>query len=262
MNPAYRQVRFQAELPHGALPESFGIVTAWNPDGIDASPAANATAHAELQSILTTEGLLHFPVTGGSPDFAHAEPGFGIVASAAACLTLGRRFRQEAIFRIHRGQVQLIPCGTAPPESIGAWQDLAEGAAAKPAFHFHGNLSLLTHSPQPFLMSSRCTPDLVLASYAWAREQCNAGSTVVSGFHSPVEKDVFEILSRRGANLILVPGRHLPQIHPLPWQELLQQNRLLIASPFDYGKPSRPTRSSCLRRNEWIQELPAWLLPR
>ena len=34
----------------------------------------------------------------------------------------------------------------------------------------------------------------------------------------------------------------------------LQQGRLLIASPFDYGRPSRPSRESCLKRNEWVRD--------
>lgn len=214
MNPAYRQVRFQAELPHEALPETFGIVTAWNPDGIEAPPAANASAHAELQTSLATAAILHFPVTGGSPDFSHAEAGLGIVARAADCVALCHRFCQEAIFRVTRGDVHLVPCTKATPECLGLWRDLAEGAAAHPTFHFHGNLSLLTDCPHPFLMSSRCTPQQVMESYAWARAQCDAGTTVISGFHSPVEKDVFEILSRRGANLILVPAAIFPKSIP------------------------------------------------
>ena len=39
MKSAYRHVRFRAELLQGALAENFGIVTAWNPDGIEATPS-------------------------------------------------------------------------------------------------------------------------------------------------------------------------------------------------------------------------------
>ena len=94
----------------------------------------------------------------------------------------------------------------------------------------------------------------MLDAYAWARTQCDTGGTVMSGFHSPVERDVCAILARRGANLILVPGRDLPKIIPAPDRALLAAGRLLIASPFDYGQPSRPDRASCQRRNEWVME--------
>jgi len=45
----------------------------------------------------------------------------------------------------------------------------------------------------------------------------------------------------------------LPKVLSTAQKELLAQNRLLIASPFAYGKPSRPDRASCLARNEWVR---------
>ncbi len=35
---------FPRELPHGALPAAFGVVTAWNCDALDPSPAENEAA--------------------------------------------------------------------------------------------------------------------------------------------------------------------------------------------------------------------------
>jgi len=258
MNPAYTTARLRAELPHGALPAAFGVVTAWNPDGQPASRAANEAAHERLLSSighhLSAFAPPPFPVTGGNADFSHAEPGCGIVASKTDCLALGREFRQEAIFWIERGEVHLVSCADGSSQPHGAWRDRADGPAARPAFHFLGNLSLLDRAPQPFQRSSRCTGQQVLEDYAWARRQCDEGGTVISGFHSPVERDVFQILARRSANIIWVPGRDLPKVIPAPERRLLEAGRLLIASPFDYGKPSRPTRESCLRRNEWVME--------
>lgn len=259
MNPAYASARLRAKLPHGALPAAFGVVTAWNPDGREAAPAANEEANQRL--LLAAGRRLSpiapppFPVTGGNADFSHTEPGYGIVASQADCLALGREFRQEALFWIERGQVHLVSCADGSTQPLGAWRDRADGPAAHPAFHFLGKLSLLDRAPQPFQRSSRCTGQQVLDDYAWARRQCDEGGTVISGFHSPVERDVFQILARRGANLIWVPGRDLPKVIPAPERRLLEEGRLLIATPFDYGKPSRPTRDSCLRRNEWITSL-------
>ncbi len=127
MNPAYAHVRFRAVLPAGGLPERFGIVTACNPDGIDSPEADNQAATLRLQSILADEGLTHFPVTGGSPDFTHAEPGFGILATRERCLALGREFRQEAVFWIEHGDVYLCPCSDLPSRVIGTWTELAIG---------------------------------------------------------------------------------------------------------------------------------------
>ena len=127
MNPAFANAHFRAHLPTGGLPERFDIVTACNPDGIDAPEADNQAANIRLQVILAGEGLSHFPVTGGSPDFAHAEPGFGIIADQTRCLALGQEFRQEAVFWIERGDVHLCPCSDAPAQVIGTWADLATG---------------------------------------------------------------------------------------------------------------------------------------
>ena len=132
MNPAYVHVRFRAELPKEGLPERFGIVTAWNPDGITRDDASNQAANARLGAVLQAESLIHFPVTGGSHDFTHAEPGFGIIADQARIVALGREFRQEAVFWIDRGTVHLVPCSDAAAQPLGLWSELCIGPAARP----------------------------------------------------------------------------------------------------------------------------------
>jgi hypothetical protein len=255
MNPAYAHVRFRAELPKGGLPERFGIVTAWNPDGIATNTVSNHAANASLETILQAEALPHFPVTGGSPDFTHAEPGFGIIADQARILTLGREFRQEAVFWIDRGTVHLLPCSDALPQVVGSWSELATGASAHPTFHFRGPLSLLDPPATAFLCSTQCPGDAILEAYAWARRQCDEHATVISGFHTPVEQDVLAILARRDARIIWVPARDLPKKLPATLTEADKEGRLLIVTPFDYAKPDRPTRDSCSKRNQFILRL-------
>ena len=125
VNPGYLDVRFRTALPDGILPECFGVVTAWNPDGLTAAPGINHAASARLKAQLLSDGHAHFPVTGGSPDFAHAEPGFGILPTRDRCLELGRQYRQEAIFWIEHGMVYLCSCGDDSKITLGAWHDLA-----------------------------------------------------------------------------------------------------------------------------------------
>ena len=252
MNPAYAEARIRAELPKGGLPERFGIVTAWNPDGITLDADSNHTANARLEAILNAEGLPHFPATGGSHDFAHAEPGFGIIADQARILALGREFRQEAVFWIDRGTVHLLPCDDAPSAILGSWNERATGASAHPAFHFRGPLTLLDSPATAFLCSSKCPGDQILEAYAWARRQCDASATVISGFHTPVEQDVLAILARRDARIILVPARDLPHKIPPALSSAWDEQRLLTLSPFDYGKPSRATKASCSQRNQFV----------
>ena len=78
-------------MPEGAFPAAFGIVTACNPDAVTVSEAANVEATERLRARLVAEGWDFFPVTGGSADFTHAEPGFGIVTSRDEIVAFGAR---------------------------------------------------------------------------------------------------------------------------------------------------------------------------
>ena len=49
-----------------------------------------------------------------------------------------------------------------------------------------------------------------------------------------------------------VPGRDLPKTIDAVFKTPSDENRLLILSPFPYGKPSRPTKESCSLRNHFI----------
>lgn len=125
MNPAYRQVRFRLNPPGMETPDAFAIVTAWNPDGRTTAWENNQKANGRLQSRLDEADLYWFSVTGGSPDFAHVEPGFGVAGiSREAAVVLGREFRQEAIFWVEGGAVFLVSCENPVPEEIGRWSEL------------------------------------------------------------------------------------------------------------------------------------------
>lgn len=253
MNPAYRHARFRAELPHHGLPESFAIVTACNPDGITIPAAENEKRTAAFQKQLTKLGLEHFPVTGFAEKPPHEEPGFGIDCDLQQAYALGNAFVQEAIFWVNRGRVSLVSCGQVlETEEVGTWEEMAVIPASHPPFHFRGSYSLLENTATAFLCSTRCPGDKVLESYEWARQQCDTGGTVISGFQTPVEKDVLAILARRGAKIILTCARDLPKTIPRDLHPAWNEKRLLILSPFPYGKATRPTRESCSLRNRFV----------
>ena len=252
MNPAYSQARFRADLPKGGLPNNFGIITACNPFGQPATAEANAAATKSLREMIDGQGWPYFPVTGGSADFTHAEPGFGVQATELDWLALGRVFKQDAIFWVNRGNVFLMPCSGRPPTGLGRWMDLATGPAARPAFHFSGPSALLSAPATAFLCSTQCPGDAILEAYAWARRQCDEQNAVISGFHTPVEKDVLAILTRRGAKILWVPARDIPVVLDESLRQPNEEGRLLILSPFDYRKPSRPTKAACSQRNQFV----------
>jgi len=253
MNPAYRHARFRAELPHGGLPESFCIVTAYNPEGRTIPDKENEERTRKLGQQLVKLGYDHFPVTGYDAQSPHEEAGFGIVCELEAAYSMGNAFLQEAIFHIHRGQVSLIACGkTMTQEPLQDWAAMAEPPSQHPHFHFRGPFKLLKNPATAFLCSTQCPGDKILEAYDWARRQCDTGGTVISGFHTPVEKDVLAILARRGANIIWVPARALPKHIPMDLQPAFDEGRLAILSPFSPGQHSRPTRASCAARNRFV----------
>ena len=111
------------------LPPEFCIVTAWNPGGEIVSEEANAEADAHLKAEVERQQFDHFSVTGGSADFSHAEPGYGIVCTRAEALLLARRFRQLAFYQVIAGRVYLVSVNEphVPGELVGRWRDLVVG---------------------------------------------------------------------------------------------------------------------------------------
>jgi predicted Rossmann fold nucleotide-binding protein DprA/Smf involved in DNA uptake len=116
-----------------------------------------------------------------------------------------------------------------------------------------GNKHILELHKIGFLSSRRCPADVVLKSYEWAKHQRKNGNCIVSGNHSQIEKDVFEILLRGSQPLILVLGRTLYKRWPSGINQALSDNRLLIISPFDL-QVNRLTTKSAKIRNKFILE--------
>lgn len=255
MNPGYHDVRFRAELPAAGLPAAFGVVTACNPNGQTVSDEENHQATYALRSALTDEKHFFFPVTGGSPDFSHAEPGFGVLfKSLEEAVSWGRRYQQEAVFWINEGKVHLVPCdGTAPVE-LGTWQTLAESSAQKPIFRFLGNPHLLNLPKTALFASSKCPGSVILPTYDQAARWRDEGRCVISGFHSSIEKECLSILLRGTSPVIICPARNLPSRFPPEWKSPINQGRMLILSTFA-AHESRVTSELAARRNDYVASL-------
>ncbi len=117
-----------------------------------------------------------------------------------------------------------------------------------------GNQELLNQYKIGFLCSRKVPANIILKTYDWAIEQRDNGICVVSGFHSKIEKDVFDILKKGNQPIFLVLARGLLKRWDKEIIKLVDEERLLIISPFD-EKIRRPTISTALKRNEVIAEL-------
>lgn len=254
MNPGYQGVRFRAEPPPAGLPAAFGIVTACNPDGRTVTAEENQQTTETLRSALAAGKHFFFPVTGGSPDFSHAEFGFGVLfKSPEEAASWGLRFQQEAVFWINEGRVHLVPCDGTPSVELGAWEAHAESTAQKPLFHFLGNPHLLSLPKTALFASTKCHGSVILPTYDQAALWRDEGRCIISGFHSPVEKECLRILLRGTQPIILCPARNLPSRLPREWRAPVSEGRMLILSPFASNE-SRVTDLAD-RRNKYVASI-------
>lgn len=115
-----------------------------------------------------------------------------------------------------------------------------------------GNASLLENQKVALFCSRKCPADKIMDAHdkfkVWAQEK----RTVVSGFHSPVEKECLRIFLRASGNLILCPARGILNLCiRAEWKDPIAEGRFLIVSPFD-DKVCRATVLTAQKRNDFI----------
>ena len=118
-----------------------------------------------------------------------------------------------------------------------------------------GSPEILGEKKVGLFCSVRCPGDAILGAYDSARKLRDESVTVVSGFHSPVEKECLRILLRGKQPIIICLARALEKIRlPADWRSAVDAGRLLLVSPFE-KRPRRPTTESAQRRNEIVAVL-------
>lgn len=117
-----------------------------------------------------------------------------------------------------------------------------------------GNVELLQRHKLGLLCSRKCPADKILEAYeqfkSWAK---NPQITVLSGFHSPLEKECLHLFLKGKANSIICPARSIERMRiPTDWLLALKNNRILILSSFSCKRADRQTS---LERNNLIQKI-------
>jgi len=119
---------------------------------------------------------------------------------------------------------------------------------------YKGNKELLHLKKTAFLCSRKIPASAVLKCYDWAIEQREAGNCVISGFHSKLEKDVFQYLAKGEQPIILALPRGLKKRWEPELKELLEMDRLLIVTPFE-SDVKRITKETAAIRNQLMVEI-------
>lgn len=115
-----------------------------------------------------------------------------------------------------------------------------------------GDVLLLTCDRLALICSQTCSGDAILRTYDFACLVRGSGTAIVSGFHSPIERDCLPILLRGPDPIIICQAHRLSTTGlPVDWQKAIDAGRLLLLSPF-IAKQKRVTAELAAERNRFV----------
>lgn len=118
-----------------------------------------------------------------------------------------------------------------------------------------GNKELLKQKNVGFLASRKISSLAILPTLDWATEISKREDiTVVSGFHSKMERNVLEILLKGQCGIIIVLARGMYRKLPIQYEVAMSQNRLLIISN-EKDNVKRVSEQTAHKRNEFVREI-------
>ena len=115
-----------------------------------------------------------------------------------------------------------------------------------------GNNDLLDRRLVAFFASRQVTPHDTQLALQWAADICQTDNVVISGFHSPLEKEVLNYLLNRHHPVVFALGRALYKRIPPHLQSAFDEGNLLFISFRSY---SRHSWNSAQQRNWAIADI-------
>ena len=126
-----------------------------------------------------------------------------------------------------------------------------------PTLHAIGNVDILQQPAIALFCSVKCPGDLILQTYDLAQTLRDAEIPVISGFHSPMEKECLCLLLRGSQPIIHCPARSLDNMRLSQAQKAaIAADRLLLLSPFP-TKQRRATAALAQKRNQLVGAIAA-----
>ena len=118
-----------------------------------------------------------------------------------------------------------------------------------------GNIELLNCSLLAIFSSAKCPASLILNTYDYAKEIRDGEMGVISGFHSPAEREVLEVLLKGKCPIVVGLGRRLKNARiPVAWKTEIEKGRMLVISPFkEYQK--YVTKEMSMQRNNLAAQI-------
>jgi predicted Rossmann fold nucleotide-binding protein DprA/Smf involved in DNA uptake len=119
----------------------------------------------------------------------------------------------------------------------------------------HGNREVLKERLNAVLCSKACPGDKIIEAIDLAQQWRTENRAVISGFHTPVEKECLRIFVRGPQRIVICPARGLDPFQlTAEWQQKFKRGELLIVSPFD-SSIRRPTKETAELRNQLVVDL-------
>jgi predicted Rossmann fold nucleotide-binding protein DprA/Smf involved in DNA uptake len=119
---------------------------------------------------------------------------------------------------------------------------------------YYGNARLVDERLNAILCSRACPGTKIIEALDLAQQWRVENRSVISGFHTAVEKECLRIFLRGPQHTVICPARGLdPFKLPGDWRTKYDRGELLIVSRFDSS--SRPTKETAEIRNRLVVEL-------
>lgn len=122
-----------------------------------------------------------------------------------------------------------------------------------------GSQTLLALPMTAFFASRQCPGTAIRAAMDWALQQARAKAVVVSGFHSPLEQSVLEVLIEAHSPVVAVLARPVDGAKlPPEWVEPLELDRMAVVSAATVA--TRLTGELAMVRNNFAAQLAAHIV--
>lgn len=113
-----------------------------------------------------------------------------------------------------------------------------------------GNIELINRAMLAVFSSAKCPASLILKAHDYAKEIRNGEMGIISGFHSPAEREVLEVLLKGKCPIVAALGRRLKNARiPAVWKMEIEKGRMLVISPFKEYQ-AYVTKKMSLERND------------
>lgn len=123
MNSNYGKTIFLLSVKVHKLPETFTIITAYNPMDVLLPKEENLERNKNLFRTLSRVAKDIIPIVGSSPDYLHQEASYLVNITLRQALNIGKSYKQRAVFWVEQNNLEIVECETAQKFTIGKFSE-------------------------------------------------------------------------------------------------------------------------------------------